>query len=606
MKRIFIFFGLLAFAIGGQAQMNQHSNMIGVNVGGGLNTLMYSPADGTWNPKFGFLGELKYMHFFNNHFGLGIGAQIDFSRAGATFDSREVTPGLTHPVNGLSYESRTVYNGWKESQTITTLSIPLEFYWRTVMGERWLFLFGFGAQLDLPLKGSFTADDGSYELRGYFPSTGVEYRDLPGYGFSVYNADESGDIKDLKSLGVSLIADLGFNYALSNQWGFYFGIYGGYGITNSLDKLSAEPMLVAPDGTTNVSDYNGVINSVQTEEVHLFNVGAKVGINFGWNCHASEGEDNSPALVTYEDNNQDKEVNKNDEKPAEQAAEAAEKDEATRAAEEAAAREAQCKSNAVLSQAMSNIDGDLEEGEKFAEAARDSRGMVAVGNAKAKAEAAKAAYQSGQYCKANDLFKEAYGELANAYAIDAKAYASRKNVDKANKAADNAAVNAEAATRGNLESAIAATRNARANAIIARDAQEPEAEKPVDNKPATNRAAVQNAINQLGTAVLFDFNGTTPEIAPVADAALTTLCNAMAADNSIRILITGHTDNVGSPERNKALGLRRAEALKAVLVKRGAPAANIDTESKGESEPVVDNDTDEHRHQNRRAVVTLK
>ena len=44
--------------------MNQHSNYIGFNVGGGMNTLMYNPADGTWNPKLGFLGELKYMHFF--------------------------------------------------------------------------------------------------------------------------------------------------------------------------------------------------------------------------------------------------------------------------------------------------------------------------------------------------------------------------------------------------------------------------------------------------------------------------------------------------------------------------------------------------------------
>ena len=67
MKRIFILFGLLALTIGSQAQMNQHSNYIALNGGGGLNTLMYKPTDGTWNPKLGFLGELKYMHFFGKN-----------------------------------------------------------------------------------------------------------------------------------------------------------------------------------------------------------------------------------------------------------------------------------------------------------------------------------------------------------------------------------------------------------------------------------------------------------------------------------------------------------------------------------------------------------
>ncbi len=52
--------------------------------------------------------------------------------------------------------------------------------------------------------------------------------------------------------------------------------------------------------------------------------------------------------------------------------------------------------------------------------------------------------------------------------------------------------------------------------------------------------------------------------------------------------------------------MRRAEALKAVLVKRGAPAGNISTATRGEEDPVVDNETDDHRQQNRRAVVTLK
>ena len=80
----------------------------------------------------------------------------------------------------------------------------------------------------------------------------------------------------------------------------------------------------------------------------------------------------------------------------------------------------------------------------------------------------------------------------------------------------------------------------------------------------------------------------------------------MKADKNIKVLVTGHTDNVGSAEGNMTYGKKRAEALKALMVKRGAPASQISTATRGEEEPVVENDTEEHRYQNRRAVITLK
>jgi len=91
-----------------------------------------------------------------------------------------------------------------------------------------------------------------------------------------------------------------------------------------------------------------------------------------------------------------------------------------------------------------------------------------------------------------------------------------------------------------------------------------------------------------------------------ADVAIRALCAARKADSRVKVLITGHTDNVGSAESNMNYGKKRAEALKQLMVKLGAPASSIATASRGQEEPVVDNDTDEHRHQNRRAVITLR
>lgn len=53
------------------------------------------------------------------------------------------------------------------------------------------------------------------------------------------------------------------------------------------------------------------------------------------------------------------------------------------------------------------------------------------------------------------------------------------------------------------------------------------------------------------------------------------------------VLVTGHTDRIGSEEYNHKLSQRRADAVKDYLIAQGIDAARIETAAKGESEPVV-------------------
>lgn len=53
------------------------------------------------------------------------------------------------------------------------------------------------------------------------------------------------------------------------------------------------------------------------------------------------------------------------------------------------------------------------------------------------------------------------------------------------------------------------------------------------------------------------------------------------------IVITGHTDRLGSVSYNQALSERRANAVKAYLANRGVESSRIQTQGKGEAEPVV-------------------
>jgi OmpA-OmpF porin, OOP family len=53
------------------------------------------------------------------------------------------------------------------------------------------------------------------------------------------------------------------------------------------------------------------------------------------------------------------------------------------------------------------------------------------------------------------------------------------------------------------------------------------------------------------------------------------------------VVITGHTDRLGSAKGNQRLSLQRAESVKAYLVGQGVPAQRLSTRGAGAAEPVV-------------------
>ena len=76
--------------------------------------------------------------------------------------------------------------------------------------------------------------------------------------------------------------------------------------------------------------------------------------------------------------------------------------------------------------------------------------------------------------------------------------------------------------------------------------------------------------------------------------------------NDYDVTIVGHTDSKGTEAYNMGLGQRRADSVKAKLLEFGLVSDRIlGTDSRGESEPVATNDTEEGRAQNRRIEFHL-
>lgn len=74
---------------------------------------------------------------------------------------------------------------------------------------------------------------------------------------------------------------------------------------------------------------------------------------------------------------------------------------------------------------------------------------------------------------------------------------------------------------------------------------------------------------------------------------------------NVTVTIEGHCDERGTREYNLALGERRAQAVKNVLVAEGIPAARISTISYGKERPIVVGSNEEAWAQNRVAITTV-
>jgi OmpA-OmpF porin, OOP family len=86
-------------------------------------------------------------------------------------------------------------------------------------------------------------------------------------------------------------------------------------------------------------------------------------------------------------------------------------------------------------------------------------------------------------------------------------------------------------------------------------------------------------------------------------ASLDKLAKDMKGDDVQVIIATGHTDSTGTQAYNQALSERRAEAVKAYLIKKGVDGKKIVAKGKGEKQPVADNVTEEGRAENRHVIV---
>jgi len=118
-------------------------------------------------------------------------------------------------------------------------------------------------------------------------------------------------------------------------------------------------------------------------------------------------------------------------------------------------------------------------------------------------------------------------------------------------------------------------------------------------RPAENEIAVH-----LTNDILFDFNSAALRFE--SQQTLRDLAANFQRYPDETVSVEGHTDNIGSPEYNQGLSVRRAYSVRDYLVNQGVQLSRVSAIGYGENRPKATNDTPEGRQLNRRVEIHIR
>jgi outer membrane protein OmpA-like peptidoglycan-associated protein len=113
---------------------------------------------------------------------------------------------------------------------------------------------------------------------------------------------------------------------------------------------------------------------------------------------------------------------------------------------------------------------------------------------------------------------------------------------------------------------------------------------------------------EIGNTVILNnifFDTNKFDIKPDSKAELQKLIEFLNSNPSVRIEISGHTDNVGNDQVNQILSENRAKAVYQYLIASGIKPQRLIYKGYGKTQPLVPNTSDENRSMNRRTEFKI-
>lgn len=122
--------------------------------------------------------------------------------------------------------------------------------------------------------------------------------------------------------------------------------------------------------------------------------------------------------------------------------------------------------------------------------------------------------------------------------------------------------------------------------------------------PPPPRVVLTPSSIQIAEKIQFALNSA--EILPASFGLMGEIGQVLKDNAQIEVVqIEGHTDITGSADHNRELSRRRAESVKAWLVKSGIEGKRLVAKGFGRDRPIADNTSEEGREKNRRVEFNI-
>lgn len=118
--------------------------------------------------------------------------------------------------------------------------------------------------------------------------------------------------------------------------------------------------------------------------------------------------------------------------------------------------------------------------------------------------------------------------------------------------------------------------------------------------------AIEKDITIEPRIIYFETGKSTIDLTPELQAYIRNVKAYLQQKPDARVILTGHTDDVGAEDINQKLGLQRAEKTRTELTKISIDANRVSLDSKGETQPLKPNNTADGRKVNRRCEIIVQ
>ncbi|MFL2697599.1 MAG: peptidoglycan-associated lipoprotein Pal [Gammaproteobacteria bacterium] len=124
-------------------------------------------------------------------------------------------------------------------------------------------------------------------------------------------------------------------------------------------------------------------------------------------------------------------------------------------------------------------------------------------------------------------------------------------------------------------------------------------------KAASVKSPEVSTSQNLSSSSSIYFNYDESDLSVNASSEIRQIARSLKANSSAKVKVEGHCDERGTREYNLALGERRANSVKDLLVLNGIKSSRIKTVSFGEEKPIASGSNEAAWSKNRRAVIKV-